>query len=151
MNTEITDLINERNKFYGMIKINDKRSCKNAAYTCYKNLNNTVKKKINIAKKSHFEKNLNECDSNKSRWNCVHSLGVTQKAKKLSDVHTSSDISANSFNKFFLRNNVAEKIDCSMDLPKHKTIFRFEDVNEDDMIKAIYHIKSNAAGPAATH
>lgn len=53
MTPEINDLMKQRDSFYKMFKMNERRPCKQAAYQCYKILRNKVKTEINKAKKNH--------------------------------------------------------------------------------------------------
>lgn len=110
MNDTIKTLMKQRDQFYKMFKNNKKRSCKKAAYNAYRVINNQVKKEINNAKRIQFTEKYKSAIDLKSRWNLVHSFGITRKSKKKFDqnMQSNNQITANSLNNFFLRNNGKE-------------------------------------------
>jgi hypothetical protein len=147
INNNIISLMKDRNQFYKMYKFNTKKSCKNIAYNCYKQVNKSVKNAINIAKKNHFENKFKTCNSNKSRWQLLHSLGITKKSKNALNNELPGNISADSLNDYFLRHNSLEVLQLPDHFQAQATQFAFTDISIEECARAINHIKSNAAGP----
>lgn len=78
----------------------------------------------------------------------IHALGITRKTRNSVDAKQLTNISADSLNNFFLRNNLISQETLNLSLPNtgNRNVFRFVDATGDDIVRAVYSIKSNASG-----
>lgn len=113
----------------------------------YTQNNNKVKSLINKSKKNSFASNLSKIKSNKDKWNLISNQGCL-KDSSISDEEILNNFELNSLNKHFasIHSSKGANLETFIDVGHNDLIFEFREISEENLLKALNQIKSNAIG-----
>lgn len=135
---EIEKTIIERNIAYR----NWKRSKTLSDEAHYKTLRNRVVSKIKIAKQNYEKRMFDVGSSSKQLWSNVKKLGVSSKDSTVPVINANAD----SINDYFSSNFTMIDNDPAIFIPENPEGFRFRNIENPEIINAIFSIDSNAVG-----
>lgn len=137
-NAEIQRAIIDRDLMHRMWK----RTNQQTDFNVYKRMRNRVTALVKKARKTYFD-NLFDSEMTSSQfWNKIKSLGLIKKKNDEACHHSASDING-FFSSNFTHSSSRSRIDDNV---RVRSTFAFNEINEIDVVNAIYEIKSNAVG-----
>lgn len=139
-NSEVLNAIKTRGKKYSRWK----RNPSNDNWEAYRLARNNASNITKVAKTSYFQTKLNPQLSSKKLWSNIKSLGISQSK------NPECRINAKTMNEFFLKSNCQANSStfCLNEnlLYRSQDLFCFEMASNEDIIKCLLDIKSNAIG-----
>lgn len=111
----------------------------------FKTLRNQVNLKVRQAKKAHYENTLDTNLPSKELWKRLKSIGVGKSSKSPSNQFKADEINSNFARNFSMSSSSCDSGSVSNQTPAENS-FYFSQINEIDVISALYHMKSNAIG-----